>query len=359
MTQRPAVRLAFAGGPLIEVSSDDRGVLTWLGELFGPALGEDPGTAPTWRIELTGSAAAVAAAVADRPAAPRLVPVFAPSHQLVELPGWTSDGVLVLDDAERHAVIAVDGPSITVLGDPAPKRWRFTVALVIYELVGAGFRRDWVELHAAGVVHRGRTHLVMGPKGAGKSTLSVALARAGAGLLANDRCFVRPGEAVGLPTPVKLLPRTVELLPELAGPRPPRPYLWTRAELSDATPAAASDEALILSPAEVVDRLGAPAPTGAWPLGSILVPQVAADDSGLERSPVPTAEAEELLLANVYRAADPRAATAFEDLAGGRPPDRYDLVAGLALRHPVLRVRLGARVLGDRDALLSMLEGPG
>ena len=353
------MRLAFAGGAVVDVTSDDDAVLGWLHELFAPSLGDDPGTAPAWKIDLRASASAVMDVIDRRPPDARVLPAFALDSQLVELPGWRSDGAVVLDDHERHAVIVLEGHSITVMGDPVPKRWRFTVALVVYELVAVELRREWVELHAGAVVHGGGAHLIVGPKGAGKTTLSIALARAGAGLLANDRSFARPGEAVGLPTPVKLLPPTLELLPELVVSRPPRPYLWRLSELPDAAPVERSEEVWVqLAPADVVGCLGSPAAAGAHPLASILVPAVAADCTAIERSTLPPDDAERALAENLYRGATgERVTTVFEQAGGGRPPVRRDLLAELARRHPVHRVRLGSAAVRDPETLLSILDG--
>ncbi len=50
---------------------------------------------------------------------------------------------------------------------------------------------DRVILHAAALAYRGSVSLFVGPKGAGKSTVSVALARAGAEVLGEDRLLAR------------------------------------------------------------------------------------------------------------------------------------------------------------------------
>lgn len=51
-----------------------------------------------------------------------------------------------------------------------------------------------LRLHGAAAVLDGRTHVFLGDKGAGKSTLSLALGRAGATVLADDQLVVRHGQ---------------------------------------------------------------------------------------------------------------------------------------------------------------------
>ncbi|MFD7862235.1 hypothetical protein [Streptomyces sp. NPDC059783] len=57
---------------------------------------------------------------------------------------------------------------------------------------GQLLRSGWHILHASCIVRDGRALLTFGPKGAGKTTTALLLAREGYDLLANDRVFVRP-----------------------------------------------------------------------------------------------------------------------------------------------------------------------
>lgn len=64
---------------------------------------------------------------------------------------------------------------------------------------GLLLRDGWTLLHASAVVINGNAVLSFGSKGAGKTTTALLLARkCGAGLLANDRIFVRPDETGGV-----------------------------------------------------------------------------------------------------------------------------------------------------------------
>ncbi|WP_055530115.1 hypothetical protein [Streptomyces graminilatus] len=74
---------------------------------------------------------------------------------------------------------------------------RLTRELVRGQLLHAGFHI----LHASAVVRGGRALLSFGPKGAGKTTTALLLARAGFELLANDRVFIRTEDGT-----VRILP---------------------------------------------------------------------------------------------------------------------------------------------------------
>jgi len=78
-----------------------------------------------------------------------------------------------------------------------------------------------VVLHAAALVTGGRSILVTGADGAGKSTLTYAWVRSGRALVAEDACFsTGPSDHLsvwGAPWRIHLLPDSVPLFPELLG----------------------------------------------------------------------------------------------------------------------------------------------
>jgi len=84
-----------------------------------------------------------------------------------------------------------------------------------------GRARGYMAIHAAGVVRDARAIVLQGRAGAGKSTLAMACARRGFGVLAEDAVFVRvAGERLelwGLPWVQRLLPDAGDHFPELAG----------------------------------------------------------------------------------------------------------------------------------------------
>ncbi|HET7294384.1 MAG TPA: hypothetical protein VFM88_18310 [Vicinamibacteria bacterium] len=107
--------------------------------------------------------------------------------------------------------------------------WRKAVALfLLWRLMRA--RRDALFFHAASVGVRGRGVLVVGPKGAGKSTLALALASRGHDLLGDEQaCYVPArGELIPFRRPVGVKPgpraravdealRAIDRIPERDG----------------------------------------------------------------------------------------------------------------------------------------------
>jgi hypothetical protein len=146
------------------------------------------------------------------------------------VPSYHSQGNLLLIgggggvasvDVDRGVAVGVVTPD-TARNLPMV-RYRFVEAMALSMLSRA---RGYVTLHAAGVVRDGVGIVLLGPAGAGKSTLAMACARRGFGVLAEDAVFVREAQAGvelwGLPWVQRLLPDATLLFPELARlePRP-------------------------------------------------------------------------------------------------------------------------------------------
>jgi hypothetical protein len=72
--------------------------------------------------------------------------------------------------------------------------WAATRALVTLPLLELLKRRGRYGVHAAGVAQAGQAVLIAGESGAGKTTLSLALVRAGFEFLGDDMVFLRDGE---------------------------------------------------------------------------------------------------------------------------------------------------------------------
>jgi hypothetical protein len=127
-------------------------------------------------------------------------------------------------DARNHAVvdlergIAVGTVTPEVARDADFVRYAFVEAMGLSMLARA---RGYVAIHASAVVHRGRAAILQGPAGAGKSTLAMASARLGLGVLAEDVVFARKAgpevELWGTPWVQRLLPDAVDHFAELAG----------------------------------------------------------------------------------------------------------------------------------------------
>src|SRR3546814_7920816 len=79
----------------------------------------------------------------------------------------------------------------------------------------AAHARQWTRLHAALVDCNGVSVVIAGHSGAGKTTLTLALALRGAQLRADECVFIRGTEVVGLPRRVHLKAGTFDFLQEI------------------------------------------------------------------------------------------------------------------------------------------------
>jgi hypothetical protein len=87
-------------------------------------------------------------------------------------------------------------------------------------------RRGLFSIHACAAVRNNGAVVAAAGPGSGKSTLALALAKAGASVLADDRVLVRAGGAgvqcLAWRGPVNVTPESMALFPELAGVPLPR-----------------------------------------------------------------------------------------------------------------------------------------
>ncbi len=160
-------------GLSIGVRSDEPAVIEALARSYGAfavdASNDAPGTA--W-IDI------------ERPYRPHLVPPTRPVDQ------GRLDAALILGALDRFVMSVLDG-------------------------LGA---EDIIGTHAGVVVIDGRAVLLAGPSGRGKSTLTLALVRDGAGWLTDELALIAADGRTVMPYPraMHVSPATVELLPELA-----------------------------------------------------------------------------------------------------------------------------------------------
>ena len=106
-----------------------------------------------------------------------------PFHLVDAAPAWTS-----------LAFRGEDAPMFALRGDDClfalVPGWRKAVTLLLLQRL-MRLRGDAIFFHAASVAVGGRGVLIVGPKGAGKSTLALALATRGHGLLGDEHaCYV-------------------------------------------------------------------------------------------------------------------------------------------------------------------------
>ncbi|MEY9998116.1 hypothetical protein ABIE67_010237 [Streptomyces sp. V4I8] len=123
---------------------------------------------------------------------------YANAHTLVS----RQDGITYAVQPEERLAYHADRRHLVIVGEHC-EPVAVAAARLARELVRAQLLADgWTVLHASAAVKDGRAVLTLGEKGAGKTTTALLLARAGWGLLANDRVFART-EADGS---VKVLP---------------------------------------------------------------------------------------------------------------------------------------------------------
>jgi hypothetical protein len=86
-------------------------------------------------------------------------------------------------------------------------------------------RSGWARVHAATVDLDGARVLVVGPSGAGKTTLATRLLLDGADVQGDESVLVRRGDSLAVPRALHLKPGADRVLPELAGVLPALPVV--------------------------------------------------------------------------------------------------------------------------------------
>lgn len=340
-------------GPLaIDFSSDDAEAAHWLRESLAPSFIEKRDAAD-WRVSVVRSAGAFEELRRERPASNAKRACFALDREVVALPAWSADGGTLVHDEERCCFFRIRGRTVELIADPQSLRWRFTLQWIFHEIVATRLRDSHLDAHAAAVESGGRVLLIVGPKGAGKTTLSFHLLRTPVfRWLANDRAFVgtEGGGLVvrGLPTAVKIRPPLDAQFPSLVDAMPgvERPYLLSLDELARCRGAYAPSAAieLALSPAQVAQRLRADR-LGEAPLGAVVFPEVRPDVEGWTAERLTASIAAAAMRANRYGGAHlgQSEPTVFEDGAGrtGPRPPEETIADDLFGATPAYRLALG------------------
>ena len=346
----PARCFGFDGQPIARVTAQ-RNVLGWLAELVEPALAARDGSGG-WEVDVLEWSEQ---APAFPPPTTAVYPLacFVLDRSTLSLPAWRDAQGFVVSDPERGCHFMIRAGRITLAPHTLPgRRWRYTLAMILYELVAARARRHQLELHSAAVESHGRGMLAIGPKRAGKTTLALHLQRRGAcRAIANDRVFVSLGDdcltAHGLPTVVKIRPATAHGLPELQRDRPwvERSYLYSVAELSHARGVWPEDQELMLTPAQVAARLGSERGAGA-PIEALMFPAVDPTAHGVSITRLPAEMVSTMIDDNRFGQRG-RARGVFEALDARRCAPSQTLVTALS-RVPAYCVVLGAGAYQDR-----------
>ncbi len=361
---REAHRTLAIGPITIALTSNDGPAADWLVECLAPCFTPQR-QAADWLVKLSRSAETYAQLSHRRPldAAPRAC--FALDQEVISLPSWSSGGSVIVADLERSCFLIVAPFQVEVVGDPGTRRWRFTSMWVFHEIAASRLRRTQLDIHAAAVEAAGRAILIVGPKQAGKTTLSLYLLRTGhCRMIANDRVFAggaaTPVAVRGVPTAVKIRPPTLAAFPELRRglPNVERPYLYTLDDLAKtATREELAESAeFALSPAQLAHQLQVERLDSA-PLGAIVFPWIRTDVDGWGIERLDPKEVSAGIWANLYGSrSGRRTPTLFEDLGGGPSVPSRSLADGLSEAAPGYRIVLGRGAYGEPDFARRLLE---
>jgi hypothetical protein len=156
-----------------------------------------------------------------------------------EVAYFPSDDLLYIDAGEGVNALCEPGAGCTriSIGRERPDLWLLSRPMFTLPLLESAKRRERYGLHAAGVAVDGRGILLPGASGTGKSTLAIALIRAGMDFLGDDLVFLHPGNdgvhGLAFPDDIDFTDATARLFPELdALPRPGMRDGWPKRQLS-------------------------------------------------------------------------------------------------------------------------------
>jgi hypothetical protein len=198
----------------ITAPEDDR---IWLREFFGAPCSSSANRTPEVEIALAaGLEWPVATPVGSRLA-------FALDSGPLRLPAFPHHGGERLLDVEAAVAIDVDPARLSARVRYGASRFAARVRLmrVVREYFhNHALQRGHLVLHAAAVVYKGRSVVIAGRKGSGKTTMMLRLlAEPETAFLSNDRVLVEVGrtpQAIGVPTVIALRVGTVKLMPAIA-----------------------------------------------------------------------------------------------------------------------------------------------
>jgi hypothetical protein len=126
----------------------------------------------------------------------------------------TSDGYAVAEEGDALAAVGTPEEAADLVHVRAHRR-----AFELASLAG------WARIHAATVDLDGVRVLVVGPSGAGKTTLATRLLLDGADVQGDESVLVRRGASLAVPRALHLKPGTERVLPELAPVLPSLPVV--------------------------------------------------------------------------------------------------------------------------------------
>lgn len=296
------------------------------------------------------------------------IPCFALEQRVSELPARRVGRTTAIVDEYFGVGYDVGPDVVTVRPLRSTARLRVATFRVVRELaVAQAHSAISIDLHAAGVAHRGQVALLIGPKRAGKTTTLIQLASCGgAAMVTNDRALVARTptgwDVRGVPTLVNVRRSTQTRVPHLFQQLPAIDHLL---DLTVAEVAALGVDGakrtepgdLALSPAQLAGALGA-ARVGGGPLGCIAIVSVDELVEGFHLRRLEPKDAAAQIGENRFGAStEPRSATAFEIALGADPPaSEPGLLAAVAEEVPSYELRVGPRLLDEAQMAASLLN---
>lgn len=199
-------------GVLLEIDTDDAALVEELASLLGPPRDRVPAAEIHGRFEARVRARGGPARFGHLKLGPP-GPAESPAELMMGLgypdfpfervdgaPAWTN----LAFRGERAPMFALRGEHCLFALVPG---WRKAVGLLLLQRL-MRLRHDAIFFHAATIAVEGAGVMLVGPKGAGKSTLALALATRGHGFLGDEHACYLParGEILPFPRPVGVKP---------------------------------------------------------------------------------------------------------------------------------------------------------
>ena len=330
--------------------------LQWLSEFLSPAFDVRDHGAADCTVALIADRGQFEAtrALGPRPDGTR-IGCFALDGGMTTLPRWNGsadDEVLYDDEVDLFYGVSADRTRVRILGARERPARRIGLMRVVRELA---LSRAWsatsMVMHAAAVAVGERSIVIAGSKGAGKTSLlmELLLCRPDVAFVANDRVVIDIDTDIGLrgmPTIVTIRSPSADRLPELHRRLLPArgDHRLTVRELSlRDVPLRKSAADLQLTPAQLCVQLDVAMRAQAHP-AVVLLPQVCADSTGAELTPLPPPAAAARLRTLSLGGARPVLSALFNLPAKPGLLDRAALdalCAALARRLPIFECRLG------------------
>jgi hypothetical protein len=348
----------------VTVTIDDADLKRWLIEVTTPFLllgPEQPGL-PAFSISVSPAAPSLGGRSLGHRAC------FALDTEVTSLPARQGPSWLELEFAQQGVLYRL-GTEVIEVGPLHPDaNLRNYAYVALRELLTAQvLRPDRLQLHAAAVALEGRVALLMGGRGAGKTTTLLHLLSSGAvALVANDRVLASSTNAGwridGIPTMVRVRPGTLALLPGVLGSAP----LGRSLHLHEGELATATEAQLALAPGlgpalslRQMARFTDSPVAGPGLLGAMAFLSVDQQAAGFTLRRLGRSEALGALGAVRYGlSTEPRPATVFERRLGRTAPGPSDPEAleAVIAATPCFELTIGPAQLARRGAAGELAE---